>query len=152
MTQSSCSPLVPSVPLCSTGTVLHRSAQFQNEDRIKISPETVQVSAIHTKNITSKAQPHRITPRKSENPATGKLVKGLFPPDPSVALPCCQSEPPAARSCGNCRRPAADPGWRRLGQDPRHHQPHRLADRGKRRRRGLDPRRNLHQQSRLRNG
>jgi hypothetical protein len=38
-----------------------KAAQFRNEDRIKIFPETVQDPATHTKKATSKSVQHRIT-------------------------------------------------------------------------------------------
>jgi len=70
MTQESRSSSAPSVPLCGTETALHRIAQFRNEDRIKISPETVRSAAIHTNNITSETVLHRITrviPLRNQN-------------------------------------------------------------------------------------
>src|ERR1700679_1140586 len=67
----SLSPLVPRN--CAT-------AQFRNEDRIKISPETVQSSVTRTKNITSETVLHRITRALVRNRTTESKSAKLYSP------------------------------------------------------------------------
>ena len=54
-------------------------------------------------------------------------------------------QPRAGASGDHDRRPAADPGWRRVGQDARHRPPHRVPDRRQGRPAPSDPGRDVHQ-------
>ena len=76
----------------------------------------------------------------------GTLEQGHFPPDARLATAHRQTESRTARRRRGYRRPAADSGRSRVGQDARHYQPHCLADPRKRRRAGLDSGRHLYQQ------
>ena len=99
-------------------------------------------------NLFGALNPASLTARRPND----TLDSGTFPPDSRLASSPRPSQSRTTRRGRGHRRPAAHPGRRRIGQDPRHHPSHRLAHPGKKRRARRDPGRHLHQQGRRRNG